>query len=152
MIMKIRNFAVLLAACLLPSAPVHAADRSGFQAQAPLAALGGTAWRDENRNGVLDGGEPGVPNVAVTVLDRQGAVAHRATTGSDGRWLVIDVSFDSSYRVCFDAGPGLTPTVQDAPGSTRENASRIDSTGCTAMMSVTAGQVDLHISAGYIVG
>jgi uncharacterized protein (DUF2141 family) len=47
-----------------------------------LGSIGDTVWRDDNGNGVQDNGEPGIPNVTMTLTDSQGGQQTTVTNGS----------------------------------------------------------------------
>jgi serine-aspartate repeat-containing protein C/D/E len=67
----------------------------------PRNRIGDLVWLDRNGDGVLDPGEPGVSDVAVTMIDASGKPVARTRTGPDGRYLLDDLP-DGSYRVCLD--------------------------------------------------
>ena len=69
---------------------------------APLAMLGDLVWSDLNADGVRQPDEPGVPGVAVRLLDGSNQVARDwVVTGSDGSFLFTDL-VPGSYRVDVD--------------------------------------------------
>ncbi len=67
---------------------------------APPNQLGDRVWSDEDKDGVQDPGEPGVPDVPVTVRSGDTVVA-TDTTDADGNYLVENLP-DGTYTVCFD--------------------------------------------------
>jgi hypothetical protein len=149
--MKTRGvaFAIVFWACSLPVIPAHAA----YEAHLVDTAIGGVAWHDVNHSGMLDPDEPGLSQVAVTVTDADGNDLATTTTGADGKWQVQgpQPGGDASVRVCFESPDGFTPTQQQVPGSTHQNASSINpETGCTDQFTVIPGQVDLNWHAGYL--
>ncbi|GAB3563622.1 hypothetical protein GCM10027578_07670 [Spirosoma luteolum] len=95
------------------------------------ATVGDLAFSDPNKNGVQDAGEPGVPNVLVTLYQNGSAVASTTTDGS-GIYTFTGVAPGSGYTVVFDTtGLGGKVLVPLAP----------------APFSLTAGQVDLSRDA-----
>ena len=60
----------------------------GFQ---PLATIGSTVWVDTNGNGVKDGGEFGLENITVQLIDEEGNVVATTTTDANGQYLFTDV-------------------------------------------------------------
>ena len=48
----------------------------------PLASLGNYVWKDLNRNGVQESGEPGIENVSVTLYDSTGTAVGLTTTSA----------------------------------------------------------------------
>ncbi|AJA07027.1 conserved repeat domain protein [Sphingopyxis fribergensis] len=52
---------------------------------------GGTVYVDDNRNGVQDPGEPGIPGVIVELQRPDGSVVQTVTTGPDGRYDFADI-------------------------------------------------------------
>ena len=66
-----------------------------FKVESPPTdySIGRLVWLDSNSNGVQDGGEPGIPNVAYTVLDGPGGTPVRTgTTDSNGEFFEGDAS------------------------------------------------------------
>ncbi|MCY7359139.1 MAG: carboxypeptidase regulatory-like domain-containing protein, partial [Rudanella sp.] len=115
------------------------------------ASLGDYVWLDNNGNGVQDSGEPGVPNVTVTLYSNGSAVATTSTSTS------VLYSFTGltpgSYQVVFTAPVGTTFTTPLA-GSSTATDSNVNSTtgqlGGTAIVSLTAGENNPTIDAGLI--
>jgi hypothetical protein len=123
--------------------------------------LGGVVFRDNNKNGMLDAGEPGVPGVNVTLVDENGALTDEtgknygtATTDEAGRYVFVDPqprTEPSSYRLRFVLPDGMTFTQQHVPGSVHSNTSNPDpETGQTDRITVTRGQQDLEWHAGVL--
>jgi hypothetical protein len=126
---------------------------------ATQTALGGMVFRDNNKNGMLDASEPGVPGVNVTLVDENGALSDETgknygtvTSGPDGRYLFVNPQprFEpSSYRLRFVLPDGMTFTKKHVPGSVHANTSNPNTdTGETDRITVTRGQVDLEWHAG----
>lgn len=71
------------------------------------ASIGDTVWRDSNRNGIQDPGEPGIAGARVTVALEPGSVPGAPpvtvalTTDSDGRYLAVGL-VAGTYRVTLD--------------------------------------------------
>ncbi len=70
----------------------------------PPSQVSGLVWLDSNKNGVADGGEPGVPEVSVVVRDSTGAQVAAATTGATGRYTVAAPA--GTFTVCFGLPDG----------------------------------------------
>ena len=121
------------AADLMPAADLGLADadlvRSTVSAGLVGAyAVGDTVWRDDNGNGVLDSGEPGLPGIRVELLDEAERVQDRTVTTDRGRFAFEDVAA-GTYRLRFrlpgndlvftGAGAGTNPAADsdaDADG------------------------------------
>ncbi|TDP99056.1 DUF7507 domain-containing protein [Leifsonia sp. 109] len=81
----------------------------------PGFSLGDLVWLDSNGDGKFDGGEHGIPGVAVQVLTENGDVVGTATTDANGRWSVTSLPA-GRYVVhlpaaMFAAGGPLAGTV-----------------------------------------
>jgi len=122
----------------------------------PQTDLGGMVFRDVNKNGKLDQGEPGVPDATVELVDETGNSYGTTTTDVNGRYAFIAVqprTEPQSYRLVFTLPDGMTFTQQHVPGSIHENTSTPDQwTGKTDRITVTRGQVDMNWNAGAISG
>jgi SdrD B-like protein len=95
---------------------------SGSAAAVPPAnQVSGVVWLDSNKNGVRDGGEPGVPGIAVVLRDGTGQQVGSATTEANGKYAVAAPS--SGFTVCF----GLSGAYADYVFTTPELG-----TGCVA--------------------
>ncbi|MDR1568865.1 MAG: carboxypeptidase regulatory-like domain-containing protein [Oscillospiraceae bacterium] len=86
--------------------------RMGEMARVPAGgvrsgAIGDYAWMDENFNGLQDEGEPGLPNIAIT-LER----------GADGEWAVAaqTVTDGNGYYEFSPVRPGTYRLIAEAPG------------------------------------
>ncbi|MFI6097042.1 SdrD B-like domain-containing protein [Lentzea sp. NPDC051213] len=103
----------------------------------PPNKLGDTVWLDENKNGVQDPNEPGVPGVTVKVGDKT------TTTDPNGKYEFPNLP-DGKYKVCFDlaALPGPVADYQvTKPNEGGDDARDSDAdvaTGC-------APEVELNV-------
>lgn len=52
-----------------------------------LGSIGDRVWNDFNRNGIQEGGEPGVPNISVILRDCAGNPLRTTTTDANGLYL-----------------------------------------------------------------
>jgi hypothetical protein len=121
----------------------------------PPDRLGDLVWVDTNRNGLQDGGEPGVPGVTVTAR-RDGTTVGTTTTDANGKYL-FDTLPDGTYMVCFDlaALPGtyaeyqLTKADEGSDDATDSDAD--PATGCTEPVTLTVDQPEnLTLDAGLV--
>lgn len=119
-------------------------------------SVGDRVWYDDNRNGVQDPGEMGVPGVTVnlhlaTAVDCTGAVADTTTTDDQGNYIFDTLSPDD-YFVCFDlttipAGYVVTPPDQGGDDGLDSDANR--TTGQTpATGALAAGQSNMTLDMG----
>ena len=74
------------------------------------ARVGDMAWLDENGNGLVDEGEPGIPGVTVQLL-QDGEAVYETVTDAYGYYLFTDV-YPGAYTLVAKAYPELTPTSQ----------------------------------------
>jgi uncharacterized repeat protein (TIGR01451 family) len=71
--------------------------------------IGDTVFRDENGNQVQDPGEPGIPEVVVTLTLPDGTT-RTTTTDADGRYRFTGLPPGINYRVSVATPAGLSPT------------------------------------------
>ncbi|MFC3891457.1 SdrD B-like domain-containing protein [Lentzea rhizosphaerae] len=96
----------------------------------PPDKLGDTVWKDENKNGLQDPGEPGVPGVTVKLGDKT------TTTDENGKYEFPNLP-DGTYTVCFDianlpaAVKDYVPTTPNAGSDDVKDSDADVSTGCT---------------------
>jgi hypothetical protein len=132
----------------------------------PPASIGDYVWKDIGNanaigeaNGIQDAGEPGVPNITVTLYNSAGNVLATTFTDNNGKYLFSNVDVTKGpFKVGFNplppatdkgywqwtlknqgADPGLNSDVQTGTGS-----------GITDLFSVAQGQQRLDIDAGMI--
>ncbi|MET7990427.1 SdrD B-like domain-containing protein [Amycolatopsis sp. NPDC005232] len=99
--------------------------------------IGDRVWRDTDRNGLQDDGEPGVADIPVTLKDGAGGTLATTKTAADGSYL-FDKRKDGTYQVCFDVShlpDGLTVTRQ-AVGDAARDSDADPATGCTAAFTL----------------
>jgi hypothetical protein len=120
--------------------------------------VGNFVWNDLNSNGIQDTGEPGVAGAVVELFSStDGTIGNSddvsrgiAITDANGNYAFSGVPDGLNYYEVFRTPVGYTFTVKDATGSNDTNDSDADSTGVTAMFTVTAGQIDTTRDAGLV--
>jgi hypothetical protein len=96
-------------------------------------SLGDTVWRDENGNGLLDPGDPGLADLRVDLLDDRNQVLSTATTSPTGRFAFGGLAA-GAYKLRFTAtDTGLVFTSQRS-GTNSAVDSDADSTGLTKLV------------------
>ncbi len=75
-------------------------------------SLGDIAWLDENKNGLQDAGEPGIPGLTVTLL-QDGIAVGETVTDAYGYYLFENV-YPMASQVRVAMYPELLPAVQTA--------------------------------------
>ncbi|HET6610001.1 MAG TPA: SdrD B-like domain-containing protein [Rhodopila sp.] len=121
---------------------------SGGSGAGGSATLGEIVWLDTNHDGILDNGEKGVAGVTVELLNGAGtSILATTTTNSTGYYQFTNLA-PGSYDVQFVTPSGYAYTTQNV--STSGINSVADSTGHTAPVTLTAGQVDDNVNAGLV--
>ena len=115
----------------------------------PKAALGDRVWKDLNRNGIQDGGEPGITGITVTLLDDSGTPIGTDVTDGEGYYWFPDLD-PGTYSVQFPLaiGTGCELTAQNN-GTTSDDSNPAPATGITDEVTLIAGEVNSTIDAGY---
>ncbi len=128
-----------------------------------LASLGDRVWYDNDRDGIQDAGEPGIPGVTVTLYrpgfgpdgiagngDDANAVA-TATTDGYGNYLFASLT-PGTYRLNFGAVAGMVRTAQNIAFGTLPDGIDSDpdpSAGNTGSYTLSAGVKNMSADAGY---
>ena len=127
----------------------------GFKA---LASLGDKVWRDDDKNGIQDAGEPGVAGVTVTLYNNAGAVVGTTVTDAYGNYLFDNLAA-GTYQVGFTAPANYTFTIQTnnndnttlTGGATAVDGSDVNATtGRSANIVLAAAENERNIDAGLI--
>lgn len=109
------------------------------------ASIGNRVWDDLDKNGIQDGGEPGIAGVTVRLFRGSSQVASKVT-GADGTYSFKDL-IPGTYHVRFDVPSGYVATLKDAGGEDVD--SDIDSSGIAASTTLDPGEVDNRWDAGF---
>ncbi len=73
--------------------------------------IGDYVWFDINHNGVQDSGEPGIPNVAVTLFDPAGIFSRTTTTDGNGYYQFDGLINSENYHAVFTPTLGTNLTL-----------------------------------------
>jgi protocatechuate 3,4-dioxygenase beta subunit len=126
---------------------VEAGLVSGGSASQGTATIGDYVWFDANHNGVQDSTETGVAGVTVDLLDSTGtSTIAVTTTDSTGHYSFTNLNA-GTYEVQFVA-PTADAFTTPGAGTDVSLDSNANSTGITAPVTLTAGQIDTTIDAG----
>jgi hypothetical protein len=112
------------------------------------ASLGNLVWEDKNYNGLQDGGENGIANVTVKLLNSAGTVVlATTTTDASGEYEFKNLN-PGDYKVQVVAPSGYYVTQKDQ-GVDNNIDSDIDSSGITTdVITLSAGEDDTSWDAG----
>lgn len=118
---------------------------------APSTMIGDYVWRDDNRNGIQDAGEPPLANVPVYLYDADNTNASLATTTTDANgYYQFKPIPAGNYRVGFGNPYSYDVSAKDQ-GSDDELDSDIDpTTGITDAILVANGDSITTIDAGFM--
>jgi len=114
-----------------------------------FASLGDMVWEDLNANGIMEEGEPGIPNVKVVLSEvlRDKIVLIDSTTTNDlGKYYFENLK-PGNYKVDFTLPSNFNPTLKDIG-----NDDSIDSDvsgNSIAPISLMSGQINNSYDAGY---
>lgn len=115
----------------------------------PRGSIGGSAWLDTDADGLQDIGEPGLGDVAVTLLDRNGTVLASQLTHEQFGYIFPRLA-PGDYQVRFTAPEGLAFTTRDAGPDDRVDSDADPQTGLTHVITLGEGRIDTSIDAGFI--
>ncbi|MFK7886530.1 MAG: SdrD B-like domain-containing protein [Gammaproteobacteria bacterium] len=120
------------------------------------AKLGDFVWIDQDRDGIQDAGEPGVPGAVVNLwTDNDGdgtpdTQIATTTTDANGMYMFNNLNALTIYIVQFEAIPGKPFTTQTAGGDTTVDSNPDVNTGITAPVTLASGEFNPTIDAGVI--
>jgi|GEM_PF-1651409 len=116
------------------------------------ASLGNFVWDDIDLDGIQDPGEPGIPGsiFAATVILTNittGVSSSPLQTDIDGKYLFSGLT-PGTYKVTFSTPTGYIPTTANNGIDTLDSDADF-TTGMTGNYTLTSGQVDLTVDAGF---
>ncbi len=122
------------------------------QAVAPpaTAGIGDFVWFDSNANGLQNTGEVGVAGVNVDLLNATGtSILATTTTNSAGGYSFSGLAA-GTYEVKFVAPSGDKFTTEGVGSNPAVDSSANSTTGITAPVTLTAGEIDNNVDAGVV--
>ncbi|WP_338874818.1 SdrD B-like domain-containing protein [Spirosoma sp. SC4-14] len=114
-----------------------------------FASLGDFVWVDNNKDGIQDSGEPGIPNVVVVLLDGNNTPIASTTTDNSGIYSFTGLTPGIPYSVSFVAPASFTATIADAGGSDAFDSDANPITGQTQSVTLAPGENNLTLDAGF---
>jgi hypothetical protein len=112
-----------------------------------MAGIGDFVWFDDNRDGIQDLGEPGVPGVVVNLMDCEGNVLATDTTDADGLYWFGDLN-PGDYNIHFVLPDGYMFSPQDQGTDDALDSDADVTTGNTICTTLDAGEMDSTWDAG----
>lgn len=112
----------------------------------PYAAIGDYVWEDTDKDGIQEGGEPGIPGVTVNLLDCSDTVLDSTTTDADGLYLFIVPPGDYKIEFIAPSGYDFSPKDQGADDAIDSDAD--PTTGKTTCTTLDPEEIDLTWDAG----
>ena len=115
----------------------------------PEASVGDTVFRDNDRDGVQDSGEPGIADVTVKLYDESGEVIRETTTDADGVYIFKSLT-PGDYSVEFETPDGLEPSPKQAGSDTALDSDMNPATGRTDVITLVGGSPNMTVDAGFM--
>ncbi|WP_041258294.1 T9SS C-terminal target domain-containing protein [Fibrella aestuarina] len=139
----------LTQALTLSSGESNTSVDAGFYQQS--AGLGNYVFEDKNANGIQDAGDVPIAGVVVT-LYQNGSAVMTTTTDINGAYSFTGLASGAAnvYRVGFSTPAGFGATIPNAGTDDALDSDLIGFTGQTGTYTLTAGQFDPTVDAGFI--
>lgn len=117
-----------------------------------LTAVGDFVWKDLNANGIQDSGEPGIPGAIVTLLSGPSVATPITTTTSITGGYLFAGLIPGAYILHFQQPPLLFPSPQYQGNDPALDSNPAPWSGLTDPVTLTSGQLDATIDAGFFPG
>jgi hypothetical protein len=111
------------------------------------AGIGDFVWFDDNRDGIQDLGEPGVPGVIVHLMDCNGNVLATDTTDANGLYWFGDL-MPGDYNIQFELPTGFMFSPQDQGSDDALDSDADVTTGMTICTTLDDNEQDSTWDAG----
>lgn len=121
-------------------------DTADVQILTP-ASIGNYVWHDQDGDGIQDAGEPGLQGVTVELYDSSDTLQDTTTTNASGLYTFTHL-FPGNYYVQFIKPAGYEFTAQDQGTDDAKDSDADQSTGKTAVTSLSEGESDMTWDAG----
>ena len=116
----------------------------------PAASLGNFVWKDLDRDGVQDAGEPGIENVPVTLLDNTGTPVGTTYTNATGYYAFTNLAPGSySVKVPTTLPDSLILSAADQGGNDATDSDAVISSGQSGTVTLAAGENNMTIDFGF---
>lgn len=115
------------------------------------ASLGDRVWNDLNRNGIQNGGEPGLANVVVQLFEAGGTTPVAQTQTNASGFYLFENLRPGSYEVFFQLLSGYQFSPQNQGSSSALDSDPDPDTGRTSPITLVSGENNLTIDAGMFV-
>lgn len=115
--------------------------------QSDLASVKGLVWDDTDKDGVQDGGEPGLPNVSVNLYDSAKNLVNTVITDAKGRYQFADLT-PGDYYMHFVPPAGYVLSPKDQGKNESRDSDADITTGETVLTELVAGQNNLKWDVG----
>jgi protocatechuate 3,4-dioxygenase beta subunit len=106
----------------------------------PAASVSGSAWQDNNDDGIWQSSEAGLAGVEVSLYTGAGSFVEAMTTDASGHYE-FDGLTPGPYDVVFSAPPGSTFSPEG-------QGSAVDATGTSSTFTLTSGSANTGLNAG----
>lgn len=119
----------------------------------PVVSVGDYVWRDLDRDGMQDAGEPGIEGVSLTITNADGSpvvdvfgnTVTSTTTDSSGKYTFDNLP-PGQYTVAVTTPPSMAPTVSGVGALSSDSST----SSATSVVLTDAGQRDPTLDFGFV--
>jgi hypothetical protein len=115
-------------------------------------AIGNRVWRDSDRDGIQDAGEPGLAGVTVILYNASGAPTAVTATDASGSYTFTNLTYGATYSVRFSPPAGYVPSPRDQGGNDAIDSDADPFTHQTPPFALTSGLTVTDLDAGMEAG
>ncbi len=122
-----------------------------FGVVVPTSMVGNRVWEDQNRNGIQDAGEPGIPNIDVRLFNQANDLLDMTITNADGLYTFTEIMPDPACHLEVIVPTGFVSAPVDQGTNDEVDSDGIETSGMSrsATFALSNGFSTMDMDFGF---